>query len=69
MVSNHWLARRKQYWRRLEELVDQTNRSGYKSLTRKELQELALLYRQTASDLSVVREDSSSQHFARYLNQ
>ena len=69
MISNSWLAKRKDLWRRLEELVERTNRNGYKGLTRKELQELALLYRQTASDLSVVREDSSSQNFARYLNQ
>ena len=34
-----------------------------------ELQELGLLYRQTASDLSVVLEDKSSVQLAAYLNQ
>ncbi len=33
-----------------------------------ELQELGLLYRQTASDLSAVLEDRTSAHFASYLN-
>jgi len=33
------------------------------------LQELALLYRQTASDLATVREDASSRDLAHYLNQ
>lgn len=35
----------------------------------RELQELGLLYRQTASDLSVVLEDQSSAQLAAYLNQ
>jgi uncharacterized membrane protein SpoIIM required for sporulation len=34
-----------------------------------ELQELGLLYRQTASDLAVVREDPTSHQLAAYLNQ
>jgi uncharacterized membrane protein SpoIIM required for sporulation len=38
-------------------------------LSHSELQELALLYRQTASDLATIREDVSSQNLARYLNQ
>jgi uncharacterized membrane protein SpoIIM required for sporulation len=38
-------------------------------LTHPELQELALLYRQTASDLATIREDDSSRNLAHYLNQ
>ena len=40
-----------------------------KSLSRSDLQELSLLYRQTAADLAAIREDRSSVHFARYVNQ
>jgi uncharacterized membrane protein SpoIIM required for sporulation len=39
------------------------------SLTSAELQELALLYRQSASDLSSVREDPTTRQLAVYLNQ
>ena len=39
------------------------------SLTPAQLQELALLYRQTASDLGAVREDPTNSTLARYLNQ
>ena len=38
-------------------------------LDNRELQELGLLYRQTASDLSVVLEDKTSVQLAAYLNQ
>jgi uncharacterized membrane protein SpoIIM required for sporulation len=69
MISNQWLAKRKKHWERLEALVSQTAKDGYKSLTRQELRELAFLYRQTAADLSTAREDASSQQIARYLNQ
>jgi uncharacterized membrane protein SpoIIM required for sporulation len=39
------------------------------TLAPSELQELALLYRQTASDLATVREDVTSAQLATYLNQ
>jgi uncharacterized membrane protein SpoIIM required for sporulation len=39
------------------------------SLSRSELQEVGLLYRQIAADLAALREDRGSVHFARYLNQ
>ena len=39
------------------------------NLSGQELQELGLLYRQTASDLSAVVEDRTSTHFANNLNQ
>jgi len=43
-------------------------RHGLKSLTRSELQELGLLYRQAAADLSALREDPSGKSYARSLN-
>ena len=69
MISTAWLRRRQPHWTRLEELVDASRRSGLRSLSRAELQELGLLYRQVAADLAAIREDPSSPHFARYLNQ
>ena len=69
MISTRWLEKRKPYWTRLESLLDESRRSGFRSLGRSELQELGLLYRQIAADLAALREDRGSVHFARYLNQ
>lgn len=69
MISTHWLKRRQPHWSRLEELLADVKRQGLRGLGRNELRELGLLYRQTATDLSAVRADSTSNHQARYLNQ
>ena len=68
MISNRWLNKRKAYWKRLENLLDAADRD-LRSLSGMELQELGLLYRQTASDLAVVAEDRTSTGFSAYLNQ
>jgi len=69
MISARWLEKRKTYWARLELLVDRSKRGGISALDHLELQELGLLYRQTASDLATVREDVTSNQLAFYLNQ
>jgi uncharacterized membrane protein SpoIIM required for sporulation len=69
VISTRWLAKRKAQWQRLERLVDRSGRRGVAALNHDELQELGLLYRQTASDLATVREDITSRSFASYLNQ
>ena len=69
MISTRWLEKRRPYWTRLEQLVAASGRGTVKELTPAELQELALLYRQSASDLSTVREDPTSPQLAIYLNQ
>ncbi len=46
-----------------------SNTGGISSLDHRELQELGLLYRQTASDLATVREDITSPQLTAYLNQ
>jgi uncharacterized membrane protein SpoIIM required for sporulation len=69
MISTRWLEKRKPYWTRLENLVDRAGRRGVRTLSHLELQELGLLYRQTASDLATVREDATSKQLAAYLNQ
>lgn len=62
------MEKRKPYWERLEHLV-RRSQGGLASLSHEELQEFGLLYRQTATDLSVVQEDASSPQLAAYLNQ
>ena len=69
MISTRWLEKRKPHWSKLETLLNQSAKSGIKSLSRSDLQELSLLYRQTAADLAAIREDRGSVHFARYVNQ
>jgi uncharacterized membrane protein SpoIIM required for sporulation len=68
MISAHWLEKRQSHWNRLGLLLDQVRNQGLKSLTRMELQEFGLLYRQAAADLSALREDASGKSYARTLN-
>jgi uncharacterized membrane protein SpoIIM required for sporulation len=68
LISTHWLERRKLHWQRLEQLLDESARNGFRNLGRSDLRELGLLYRQIAADLAALREDPGSVHFARYLN-
>jgi uncharacterized membrane protein SpoIIM required for sporulation len=69
VISTRWLEKRRPYWQRLEQLVALSGRGSIASLKSTELQELALLYRQSASDLATVRQDPASQQLAVYLNQ
>jgi uncharacterized membrane protein SpoIIM required for sporulation len=69
VLSTRWLQKRRPYWARVDELVTRSEKSGIRSLNHHELRELALLYRQAASDLSTVREDPSSQRLAKSLNE
>jgi uncharacterized membrane protein SpoIIM required for sporulation len=69
VLSTRWLQKRRPYWARADELVTRSEKSGIRSLNHHELRELAVLYRQGASDLSTVREDPSSQRLAQSLNQ
>jgi uncharacterized membrane protein SpoIIM required for sporulation len=68
MISTYWLDKRQSHWKRLEQLLDQVQQAGLRSLTRLELQELGLLYRQAAADLSALREDPTGKSYARSLN-
>lgn len=69
MISKRWLDKRRPLWSRLEQYVNTVGRGGISALASAELQELAVLYRQTASDLATVREDPTSRQLAMYLNQ
>ena len=69
ILSNQWILKRRPHWDRLASLLAQSDASGLGQLSRAELQEMALLYRQVAADLSVLRQDSTSRTYAQYVNQ
>lgn len=68
ILSNQWLAKRRPHWDRLATLLAQTDQSGLRQLSRAELEELALLYRQVAADLSVLRQDATARTYAEHVN-
>jgi uncharacterized membrane protein SpoIIM required for sporulation len=65
-LSSRWINKRRDHWARLEALLD--GGAGISALTHDELRELALLYRQTAADLSAAREGAANAQLAAYLN-
>ena len=69
VLSNQWILKRRPHWDRLAALLAQSDASGLGQLSRAELQELALLYRQVAADLSVLRQDATSRTYAQHVNQ
>jgi len=69
ILSNQWILKRRPHWDRLSSLLAQSDSSGLDQLSRAELQEMALLYRQVAADLSVLRQDSTSRTYAQHVNQ
>lgn len=69
MISVSWIRKRQPYWEKLESLLERVKKQGFHALSRSELRELGLLYRQTATDLSAVRGDPASIQQSRYLNQ
>ncbi len=68
ILSNQWIARRRPHWDRLAALLAQSDHGGLRQLSRAELQEMALLYRQVAADLSVLRQDATAQTYATHVN-
>src|ERR1700733_13288087 len=68
ILSNQWIAKRRPQWDRLAALLAQSDQSGLGQLSRAELQEMALLYRQVAADLSVLRQDSTARTYADHVN-
>ncbi len=69
ILSNQWIAKRRPHWDRLAALLSQSDQSGLSQLSRAELQEMALLYRQVAADLSVLRQDATARTYADHVNQ
>jgi uncharacterized membrane protein SpoIIM required for sporulation len=69
ILSNQWIQKRRPHWDRLSGLLAQSGASGLGQLSRAELQEMALLYRQVAADLSVLRQDPTARAYAAHVNQ
>jgi uncharacterized membrane protein SpoIIM required for sporulation len=69
ILSNQWIGKRRPYWDRLSSLLARSDASGLAQLSRAELREMALLYRQVAADLSVLRQDSTARAYAAHVNQ
>jgi uncharacterized membrane protein SpoIIM required for sporulation len=69
ILSNQWIQKRRPYWDRLASLLGQSDGLGLGQLSRAELQEMALLYRQAAADLSVLREDATARKHAQLVNE
>ncbi len=69
ILSNRWLQKRRPYWDRLAALLAQASAVGVRQLSRAELRETALLYRQAAGDLSTLRQDSTARAYAEHVNQ
>src|ERR1035438_2549311 len=68
VLSNQWILKRRPHWDRLAALLAPSDPRAPGQLSRAELQELALLYRQAAADLSVLRQDSTSRTYSEHVN-
>jgi uncharacterized membrane protein SpoIIM required for sporulation len=68
MRERTFITRRQDVWQRLESLVDRAAARGLTSLRAEELQELALGYRATTSDLAAAQTRGYSDDLRAYLN-
>jgi uncharacterized membrane protein SpoIIM required for sporulation len=69
MLSATWINKRRSCWNRLKELLDSAEKGGLNSLNHANLRELSLLYRQTAADLSTLRQDPSGKSYEPLVHQ
>jgi uncharacterized membrane protein SpoIIM required for sporulation len=69
MLSATWINKRRSCWTRLKELLDSAEKGGLNSLDHANLRELSLLYRQTAADLSTLRQDPSGKSYEPLVHQ
>jgi uncharacterized membrane protein SpoIIM required for sporulation len=67
-VLKEFIDARMRQWRRLEELVDGAQRDRLTRMTRSEVREMARLYRRTATDLAIAREEVDDPLLVNYLN-
>jgi uncharacterized membrane protein SpoIIM required for sporulation len=65
--SSRFRAEREADWKRLEQIVSQTERNGVRSLNYDDARDLAVLYRQATNSLSVAREISLDRSLLDYL--
>ncbi|HXI91798.1 MAG TPA: stage II sporulation protein M, partial [Blastocatellia bacterium] len=67
-VLKTFLESRLGKWKRLEELTARVSRLRLNSLSGEEVREFGQLYRRTAADLAIAREELSDQRLVNYLN-
>src|SRR5258708_2783328 len=67
LKSHRFRAEREADWRRLEALLARVEKGGARRLSRDELVEMPVLYRQALSSLSVARAISLDQQVIAYL--
>ncbi|MFM8394217.1 MAG: stage II sporulation protein M [Acidobacteriota bacterium] len=68
-MSKDLIERRKEDWKRLEQLTEQAQTPrGLRRFPRHELRELARIYRRTTTDLAIARVESRDQQLVDYLN-
>lgn len=63
-----FLESRLEKWKRLEELTARVSRFRLKNLSGDEVREFGRLYRRTAADLAIAREEVKDQRLVNYLN-
>jgi uncharacterized membrane protein SpoIIM required for sporulation len=68
MITNGWIEKRKPYWDRMAMLIETAGSRGIRGLSREQLREMALLYRQIAGDLSSARQDHTARNLESKLN-
>jgi uncharacterized membrane protein SpoIIM required for sporulation len=62
------LETRRDKWSRLEELIDRASQLRLRGLTGEEVREFGRLYRRTAADLAIAREEVQDKRLINYLN-
>jgi uncharacterized membrane protein SpoIIM required for sporulation len=68
-MAENFIERRKESWRRLEELTEQAKSTrGLRLLARHEVRELGRSYRRAAADLAIARVESRDTRLISYLN-
>jgi len=67
MLKN-FLESRLEKWKRLEELTARASRFRLNNLSGEEVREFGRLYRRTAADLAIAREEVRDQRLVNYLN-
>ena len=60
MNVQRWIARREPNWKRLDRLLQQAEKQGIKSLSAREIKDLASLYRSVSADLARARTNKVS---------
>jgi uncharacterized membrane protein SpoIIM required for sporulation len=67
-MIDRFVERRRERWRRLQELLDRADRRRLHRLEASELAELGRLYRQTTADLAIARRDYPAEEVTVALN-